>query len=147
MPPQVMLIAARSLSQAMDWSLVLMSQGIGAEIQQAETDSPWGLLVASEDYHNAVTAIRQYRFENRGWPWQKEVFRAGLLFDWGSLAWVILLILFYGLDAQLGLRGAGMMNKPPLPAANGGAFSPVFGCMRISLIWPLTPLSEPFFWD
>jgi len=94
----------------MDWSLVLMSQGIGAEIQQAETDSPWGLLVASEDYHNAVTAIRQYRFENRGWPWQKEVFRAGLLFDWGSLAWVILLILFYGLDAQLGLRGAGMMN-------------------------------------
>jgi len=110
MPPQVMLIAARSLSQAMDWSLVLMSQGIGAEIQQAETDSPWGLLVASEDYHNAVTAIRQYRSEDRGWPWQKEVFRAGLLFDWGSLAWVILLFLFYGLDAQLGLRGAGMMN-------------------------------------
>jgi rhomboid protease GluP len=103
-------IPARSLRQAMDWSLVLISQGIGAEIQPANSeDSTWGLLVSAQDYQNAVAAIRQYRIENRGW-WQREIFRPGLIFDWGSLAWIILLVLFFWLDARIGLRAAGVMD-------------------------------------
>jgi membrane associated rhomboid family serine protease len=94
----------------MDWSLVLISQGIGAEIQPANSeDSTWGLLVSAQDYQNAVAAIRQYRIENRGW-WQREIFRPGLIFDWGSLAWIILLVLFFWLDARIGLRAAGVMD-------------------------------------
>jgi len=110
MPPEATRIPARSLRQAMDWSLVLISQGIGAEIQPANSEnSTWGLLVSAQDYQNAVAAIRQYRIENRGW-WQREIFRPGLLFDWGSLAWIILLVLFFWLDARLGLRAAGVMD-------------------------------------
>ena len=44
----------------------------------------WGLLVAVQDYQKAVDAIRQYRMENRGWPWQRQIFRPGILFDWGQ---------------------------------------------------------------
>jgi membrane associated rhomboid family serine protease len=94
----------------MDWSLVLISQGIGSEIQEDQVTSTWGLLVLPEDYPKAISAIRQYRIENRRW-WRQEVFHPGLLFDWGSLAWVALLILFYWMDAQAGLRSAGMMDN------------------------------------
>jgi hypothetical protein len=65
----------------MDWSLVLVSQGIETTIDQAENGADWGLLVSEQDYGNALRAIRQYRLENRSWPWQQAVFRPGLLFD------------------------------------------------------------------
>src|SRR5262245_53381993 len=84
MPPEASRISTRSLAQAMDWSLVLISQGIGSEIQQDQANSTWGLLVMPEDYLKAVSAIRQYRLENRRW-WRHDVFHPGLLFDWGSL--------------------------------------------------------------
>jgi len=99
----------------MDWSLVLISQGIGAEIQQDQASSAWGLLVAPEEYTKAVAAIRLYRKENRGW-WRREVFRPGLLFDWGSLAWVILLCLFYWLNTAIGLHRLGIMDNAAVAA-------------------------------
>jgi len=68
MPSQELRISARSRAQAMDWSLVLISQGIDSTIDQAENGAGWGLLVAAENYQNAVAAIRQYAIENRGWP-------------------------------------------------------------------------------
>jgi rhomboid protease GluP len=94
----------------MDWSLVLISQGIGAEIQQDHSNSSYGLLVAPEDYGKALSTLRQYRIENRGW-WQQEVFRPGLLFDWASLAWVVLLIVFYWMDQWLGLKSIAMLDN------------------------------------
>jgi rhomboid protease GluP len=115
MPPEASRISTRSLAQAMDWSLVLISQGIGSEIQQDQVNSTWGLVVMPEDYLKAVSAIRQYRMENRRW-WRREVFRPGLLFDWGSLAWVALLVLFYWVDAQAGLRSAGVMDNAAVAA-------------------------------
>ena len=110
MLPDASRIATRSLAQAMDWSLVLISQGIGAEIQQDHSNSSWGLLVAPEDYAKALATLRQYRLENRGW-WQREVFRPGLLFDWGSLAWVILLVVFYWMDRWIGLKSFAMLDN------------------------------------
>jgi len=111
MPSQELRISARSRAQAMDWSLVLISQGIDSTIDHAENGAGWGLLVASENYQNAVAAIRQYAIENRGWPWQREIFYPGLLFDWGSLAWVALLVLFFALDVQFDLRSRGVMES------------------------------------
>ena len=70
--------------------------------------------MASGDYQQAADAIRQYRIENRGWPWQRELFRPGLLFDWGSLPWVALLVLFFWLDAQIDLRARGLMDPTAL---------------------------------
>ena len=87
----------------MDWSLVLVSQGIETTIDHAEDGAGWGLLVARQDYTHALRTLRQYRIENRGWPWQQPVFRPGLLFDWGSLAWALLAGLFYWLNARTDL--------------------------------------------
>ncbi|HOX56495.1 MAG TPA: rhomboid family intramembrane serine protease [Candidatus Paceibacterota bacterium] len=100
----------RSQRQAMDWSLVLVSQGIETAIDQAEDGTGWGLVVARREYEHALKTLRQYRLENRGWPWQQPVFGPGLLFDWGSLAWVLLACLFFWLTPRTGLQSIGVMD-------------------------------------
>jgi membrane associated rhomboid family serine protease len=95
----------------MDWSLVLVSQGIETTIAPPDNGTGWGLLVAPQDCDKALDAIRQYGIENRGWPWQQQVFRAGFLFDWGSLAWVMLLSFFFWLSLRLDLHSAGIMDS------------------------------------
>ncbi len=103
-------IAARSRQQAMDWSLVLASQGIEPVIEQTE-EAGWALVVAARDYETSLAAIRQYRWENRRWPWRSPAFKSGLVFDWGSAAWVVLTVVFYWLSDTRGrLRTAGIMD-------------------------------------
>src|SRR5438045_2457590 len=104
-------IPAASQKQAMDWSLVLVSQGIETAIAGPADGSGWSLIVGENDYENAVRTIRQYRIENRGWPWQQQVFRAGFLFDWASLAWACLLAFFFWLGTRLDLHSAGFMSS------------------------------------
>jgi rhomboid protease GluP len=77
----------------MDWSLVLVSQGIESTIDFSE-DGTWGLIVAAPDHDRALESIRLYRRENIRWPWRQNVDRE-TVFDWGSLAWVLLLCLIY----------------------------------------------------
>jgi rhomboid protease GluP len=103
-------IPVRSHRQAMDWSLVLVSQGIESTIVQPEGGAGWGLLVSGQDYADALRTLRQYRLENRAWPWQQPVFKPGFLFDWGSLAWALLACLFYWLSTRAGLQAAGLMD-------------------------------------
>ena len=104
-------IAVRSRRQAMDWSLVLVSQGIETEIEFAIDGPGWGLLVPEPDYTRALGVIRQYRLENRRWPWRREV-KAGLLFDWVSLAWVLLICFFYWVsETRADLRAAGAVDS------------------------------------
>src|SRR5262245_27376607 len=95
----------------MDWSLVLVSQGIESTIEGPESGVGWGLWVAEREYARAMEAIRQYRLENRGWPWRHRVHEIGVVFDWGSLAWVVLLLVFYWLDAQKNFRSIGRMDS------------------------------------
>jgi membrane associated rhomboid family serine protease len=95
----------------MDWSLVLVSQGVETTIAAPEESEGWRLLVASREYERAMEAIRQYRLENRGWPWQQKVFRPGIIFDWGSLAWILLIFLFYGLNNRQDLHPDGFMDS------------------------------------
>jgi rhomboid protease GluP len=84
-------IKARSRGQAMDWSLVLASQGIESIIEPPENGG-WGLLVAGKDSEKAFKALRQYRLENRRWPWRQVVPWPEARFDWFSAAWAGLLI-------------------------------------------------------
>ena len=56
-------------------------------------------------------AARLYEFENRRWPWRQEVFQTGVLFDWASLAWVLLLCVFWLADGPANLRDAGLMDS------------------------------------
>jgi rhomboid protease GluP len=110
MEPTPTRIPVSSQKQAMDWSLVLVSQGIETTIAP-DDGTGWGLLVARGDYDKALEAIRQFRIENRGWPWQQQVFRPGFLFDWGRLAWVALVSFFFWLSTRLDLQSAGIMDS------------------------------------
>ena len=110
------MIAARSRQQAMDWSLVLISQGIEAEIQPPTENAGWALLVAGEDYERSLAILQQYRLENQRWPWRQEVSQGGLLFDWGSLAWFFLAVIFYCLETHSDLRSVGRVDSTALAA-------------------------------
>jgi len=104
-------IPARSRRQAMDWSLVLLSQGIEHSIRRAEESSVWELVLAPQDREEALNAIRLYQEENRHWPWRRELFQPGLVFDWGSLAWVAMVGAFFWLSgAQPGVERMGQMD-------------------------------------
>ena len=89
LPPGVRQIPARTRRQAMDWSLVLMSQGIEPRIDRDDITG-WVLTVAEADHEKAKAQIRQYRLENRHWHWRQPVFQPNLIFDWRCLVWVAL---------------------------------------------------------
>jgi rhomboid protease GluP len=108
--PPLARISARSRQQAMDWSLVLASQGIEPVIEHTE-EAGWALVVAMHDYETSLAAIRQYRLENRRWPWRSPAFKSGFVFDWGSAAWVVLTVVFFWLsDTRANLRATGIMD-------------------------------------
>ena len=112
MEPPLAVIPARSERQAMDWSLVLVSQGIEAGIECDATTSAWQLTVHWPDYPRALEAIEQYRAENRLALWRHELPGTGLVFDWRGTAWFLLLtILFVMEQTRFGyLREAGLMD-------------------------------------
>lgn len=103
-------IRARTRRQAMDWSLVLASQGMQPVIEH-NAETGWALVVPAKDYETAVATIRLYRKENLHWPWRKQIFKTGPLFDWASAAWVLLTVVFYWLsESHANLRENGVMD-------------------------------------
>jgi membrane associated rhomboid family serine protease len=107
----------RSRQQALDWSLVLISQGIETTIDYPGPDNDWALLISPQDYQRALFTLRQYRLENRHWPWRREIFGPHVVFDWASLAWVFLLAVFYWSSTRIDLRSAGCMDSTALAAS------------------------------
>ena len=104
-------IAARSRRHAMDWSLVLASQGIEHVIEHTDA-AGWFLMVPTRDFERSTSAIRQYRLENSRWLWRKPMFHASIVFDWGSLVWVLLIVAFYWLnEVRADLRNLGMVES------------------------------------
>jgi membrane associated rhomboid family serine protease len=102
-------IPTRSKRQAMDWSLVLISQGIESAIELSE-ELGWGLSVSEEELERAKIAIERYNAENVRWPWRRQI-QQEIVFDWGALAWVFLISLFYYLQSRgINLRDAGLMD-------------------------------------
>jgi membrane associated rhomboid family serine protease len=104
-------ISARSRVEAMDWSLVLISQGIESVITRAEEGRGWTLQVSAADYDSALEAIRLYRTENRGWGLRREILQPGLIFDWVSILWAALVSVLYWLnDSRIDLRSPGILD-------------------------------------
>ncbi len=97
----------------MDWSLVLVSQGIETTIEHPEDGDGWGLVVASQDCDLALNAIHQYRSENRHWPWRQQTRWPGFLFDWASAVWCLALVLFhwFGKTRAIDLWSNGAMDN------------------------------------
>ena len=104
-----MVIRARSERQAMDWSLVLASQGIEVELDREPMGNAWNLLVAVADHPRALAAIRQFRLENRGFHWRHELPGSGLMFHWGVLLWVLAAAVCFQLQGHL---EAGLFVSP-----------------------------------
>src|SRR5512133_10929 len=127
MPEEAAKIEAKSQRQAMEWSLVLASQNIESVIDCGPDEKAWGLLVSPVDYRKAAEAVQLYQEENRHWPWRKQVLRGGLLFDWTSLLWVVVLCLFYVIAAeQPAMVGRGLMDSV---AVNHGEIWRMFTAM------------------
>ena len=109
-------IVARSKKQAMDWSLVLVSQGIESVIEPPE-DGNWHLLIAGDDAERAFKALRQYRLENRAWPWRHSLPWPETHFDWLSLGWAGLLVfLHWAGSVQPALYDKGVMASQAVHA-------------------------------
>ena len=105
-------IAAGSKWQAMDWSLVLLSQGIEAVIEHSEEEGSWSLAIPDAARAAALEAIRLYEEENQRRPWRQETFNGGPVFDWAALAWGCLACVFYWLGAGAAfMREAGLMDS------------------------------------
>src|SRR6185312_7937659 len=104
-------IPARSRRQAMDWSLVLISQGIESTVDFSE-DSGWGLILAPADYQPALTILEQYRVENRHWSWRHKISSKGAVFDWAAVGWVLLIGVFFWVQthADSSFQDAGLMD-------------------------------------
>src|ERR1044071_1900375 len=121
MEPATERIPVRSRRQALDWSLVLLSQGIEHIVDHSQENGSWELLVTPEDHPNALKAIELYQQENRHWPWRRKLFKQAVLFDWASLSWVILLCVFFWLsEAQPGLRTFGEMDATAVSKGHWG---------------------------
>src|SRR5262245_21253093 len=95
----VALIPVRSERQAMDWSLVLVSQGIESVIQQTETG--WALAVDPNEYQRALRTLRHFIVENRGWAaWRQTLPWPEVTFHWGATIWCAVFIVSYWLSGQ-----------------------------------------------
>lgn len=86
-------IPARSKKQAMDWSLVLITQEIPSTIIQDE--SGWNLSIAETDLEKARNTIALYIQENRHWKWQRPLPGSSLLFHSGAAFWCLWLVVIY----------------------------------------------------
>jgi len=115
--PTETFIPASSRRQAMDWSLVLISQGIEPTI--ARTEAGWGLTLAAADRDRALQSIAQYRQENRGWTWHQHLEWPPVSFHFGVIAWCAVLILFHGLASRAGSRLTEVGSLDGLAVQNG----------------------------
>lgn len=106
-------ISTRTEKQAMDWSLVLISQGIAAVIERDAETVGWGLRVNESDYSRAVQTLRQYVAENRRRRWQQELPWSGLILDYRCAIWILFLIFLFGqwVTRDPGLNDLAMMNN------------------------------------
>lgn len=111
-------IPARTERQAMDWSLVLISEGIDAVIERDPETHVWRLLVSVPDYPRAMGVIRQYRAENRPRAWQQQLPWSGLVFDWRCLVPILAFVFLFVVEGsgRMNLSQAGMMDNQKVHA-------------------------------
>lgn len=121
-------IDAPSRQKALDWCLVLASQHIESIPDCAGEPPGWFLLVPRSSLERANEAITQYEIENRAWPLRHSLFESGPSFDTASLAWAILLVVFFASQQfNPGLQSVGTLN--PLAIAEGQWWRPFTAIM------------------
>jgi len=118
MQPTSAAIPVRTERQAMDWSLVLVSQGIETTIERDAEADLWRLVVDAPDYSKALRALRHYRVENRRQVWRQQLPGTGLVFDWRCILPLTFIAFLYAVDAtgRADLQSAGMMDNKAVHA-------------------------------
>ena len=108
-------IIAGSEREAMEWSLVLLSQGIEPILLHEETSQSWQLSIPAEQLSEGRIAIEQYERENSAWPLRQPLPWPGFAFDWTALAWAIFISTFFVLQQQphSTLTGSGICQLRP----------------------------------
>lgn len=112
MNPTGAVIPVRSRQQAMEWSLVLISQGIECRIEAETGEHGWQLVILEPgELTRALQTLRLYRQENRKQIWSQPEPLTGLVFDWRAVLWFLLLafIFLLGEGRYPYLKGAGLM--------------------------------------
>ncbi|MCD6048825.1 MAG: Rhomboid family protein [Verrucomicrobia bacterium] len=105
------LIPTKDRKQAMDWSLVLVSQGIETSIVQIGEER-FALEVAGKDSVRAFQTLKLYHKETRGWDWWLTPAVEGPRFEPLALLWVVALVFWHGLaDKGPLLISAGAMDS------------------------------------
>lgn len=92
-------LPAATQRRALDWSLVLASQGIQVSIEHGAT-AGWGLVVLEAEAEPARRAIALYEKENAHWPWQKPILDHRAVFDWAATLWLAAICLAYQLQSS-----------------------------------------------
>ncbi|HKQ40627.1 MAG TPA: rhomboid family intramembrane serine protease [Verrucomicrobiae bacterium] len=108
------IISVHSERQAEDWSVVLLSQGIESTIQPNAETGQWQLLVDRENYSRALRTLRVYITENKRRVWVQPVpWSGGLVFDWRSPVWFLVLAALFYLSTYRapGVRDLGMVDS------------------------------------
>jgi len=102
----------------MDWSLVLVSQGIESVVQHDSESGRWQLVVSPPDVSRAVDAIHLYTLENRRRRWQVAVPGTSLLFDWRCLACLLFFVVVFAFEAtgRGNLRDTGKLDPEAVRA-------------------------------
>jgi rhomboid protease GluP len=97
----------------MDWSLVLISQGIENTIEHSPETHQWHLTVPQLDYQRAIKALKQYHVENKRGVWVRELPWSDLLIDWRAAAWALICIAIFFADQKShdAWREAGFMSN------------------------------------
>jgi rhomboid protease GluP len=127
--PTLAEIPAYSKRQAMDWSLVLASQGIEAIILKVPETERWTLQVPPAELQRAQESIRLYRAENRGWSWRQDLPGLDLELHWGAIVFCVILTLFHSASSFEipAMRTGGTMDPIKVLAGQWWRlFTPVF---------------------
>ena len=97
-------IHARNSDEAMDFGLVLASQGIVHEIEHdIETDA-WMLRVEEADFARSADNIRKFVEENKGFKWRQTIPSTGMVFHRGAVIWCLVLVWLHGFVSGPGYR-------------------------------------------
>jgi membrane associated rhomboid family serine protease len=95
------LIRARSEQQALDWSLVLVSQGITCVLDRDPDSGAWQLALGPTDHPRALEALRLFNRESRRSRWEHALPDSELRFHSGVLLWVTVLSLLHVVSDRL----------------------------------------------
>jgi membrane associated rhomboid family serine protease len=93
-------LAASGRWQALDWSLVLLSQGIESTVQHDPQTGQWWVEVPVGQQAAAASCLQRYERENRAWPFRHPLPWPGAAFDWTVLAWVVLISALFVLQTR-----------------------------------------------